>query len=625
MTRTSEIASVFVVLDGLTHTFPDDLDILLVGPQGHSVLLMSDAGGGRDLDNLAVEFTSEADGSLPDDERIEPGAYLATNHTELFGDEFPPPAPTPGYGESLDVFEGSDPNGTWRLFVVDNARGDRGELAAGWTLRLVLANRAPVASCQAVVVGADGGCTADASIDSGSTDPDGDEIVLSQSPAGPYPIGTTTVTLTVTDQYGLSDQCSGSVTVVDISPPELSCPSSQSASVSASCLAAIPNVLTEVSATDDCTASGGLTVSQSPVAGTMIGPGVHTISVSATDAAGNVGTCSTTFTVTDAQPPTIAGPVPAIYLRTSNSAGGAPVTFPLPSASDNCSSVSVTAVPASGTTFPNGKTLVTATATDAAGLTASTQFTVKVVRFGESIGIYIPSTAGWFLRNTNSDGVADLTFSFGPGGTGWVPIAGDWDRSGTDTPGLFYNPTAGVFLSDTNGPGGADYVFSYGPSGSSWIPITGDWNGEGVDSVGLYDPSTGNFFLKNINAAGYADVILQLGPGNAGFLPIVGDWNGDGIDTVGIYSPETGVFFLRNSNTNGPADLTFTYGAGGKGYLPISGDWNGDNICTIGLYDPSTGTFLLRNSNDEGAADVELTFGPSDQGAVPVAGSWDGQ
>ncbi len=38
------VTRVTVTLNGLRHTFPDDLDILLVGPGG-SVILMSDAGG----------------------------------------------------------------------------------------------------------------------------------------------------------------------------------------------------------------------------------------------------------------------------------------------------------------------------------------------------------------------------------------------------------------------------------------------------------------------------------------------------------------------------------------------------------------------------------------------------
>src|SRR5262249_30821660 len=61
-----------------------------------------------------------------------------------------------------------------------------------------------------------------ASIDNGSFDEDGDPVTLSQSPAGPYPLGTTPVTLTVTEPEGLSNSCTASVTVVDTTPPVIS-------------------------------------------------------------------------------------------------------------------------------------------------------------------------------------------------------------------------------------------------------------------------------------------------------------------------------------------------------------------------------------------------------------------
>jgi hypothetical protein len=83
-------------------------------------------------------------------------------------------------------------------------------------------NEPPVALCKDVVVVADETCFADASIDAGSFDPDGDPITLSQSPPGPYPVGVTEVTLTVTDDKGASDSCTGTVTVVDENPPTIS-------------------------------------------------------------------------------------------------------------------------------------------------------------------------------------------------------------------------------------------------------------------------------------------------------------------------------------------------------------------------------------------------------------------
>ena len=79
----------------------------------------------------------------------------------------------------------------------------------------VPANRPPVAVCADVTVKTKACATsARASINNGSSDPDGDELTLTQSPPGPYGLGKTPVTLTVADPYGGSNSCSATVTVV---------------------------------------------------------------------------------------------------------------------------------------------------------------------------------------------------------------------------------------------------------------------------------------------------------------------------------------------------------------------------------------------------------------------------
>ena len=108
-----------------------------------------------------------------------------------------------------------------------------------------------MAQCKDVSVTADSVCTAAASIDNGSYDPENDPITLTQSPPGPYSNGNTLVTLTVSDDQGTSSQCTGTVTVEDNTPPAIT-----SISVNPSVLWP-PNhkmvpVSVSVSASDNC-------------------------------------------------------------------------------------------------------------------------------------------------------------------------------------------------------------------------------------------------------------------------------------------------------------------------------------------------------------------------------------
>ncbi len=82
-------------------------------------------------------------------------------------------------------------------------------------------NSTPLARCRNVVVCADAlTCDAHTSINNGSVDPDGDVLVLSQLPSGPYGLGDHEVTLRVADSHGQFDECLGRVTVDDCRPAE---------------------------------------------------------------------------------------------------------------------------------------------------------------------------------------------------------------------------------------------------------------------------------------------------------------------------------------------------------------------------------------------------------------------
>lgn len=133
---TSTIVDVNVHLFGLSHTWPDDIDMMLVGPQGQRLIIMSDAGGNNPITNLNLTFDDAAPGPLPDSAPITSGVYRPTNYG--LGDTFPPPAPAPSAATTLAFFNNTDPNGRWTLYVVDDSGGDVGQIAQGWCLEITV-------------------------------------------------------------------------------------------------------------------------------------------------------------------------------------------------------------------------------------------------------------------------------------------------------------------------------------------------------------------------------------------------------------------------------------------------------------------------------------------------------
>jgi uncharacterized repeat protein (TIGR01451 family) len=141
---TAPITKVTVTLSNLSHSFPADLDILLVGPGGKKVLVMSDTGGGNAINNVVLTFDDGAAQSLPNASQLTSGAYKPTNFGA--GDTFPSPAPGAPYSGALSVFNGIDPNGTWALYITDDSNPNSGALNGGWVLTLHTAE--PAICCE---------------------------------------------------------------------------------------------------------------------------------------------------------------------------------------------------------------------------------------------------------------------------------------------------------------------------------------------------------------------------------------------------------------------------------------------------------------------------------------------
>ena len=63
--ETGVVTEVLMSLDGLSHTYPDDVDVLLVGPGGQDALVMSDVGGSSDVMHLTIGLDDAAGSPLP--------------------------------------------------------------------------------------------------------------------------------------------------------------------------------------------------------------------------------------------------------------------------------------------------------------------------------------------------------------------------------------------------------------------------------------------------------------------------------------------------------------------------------------------------------------------------------
>jgi subtilisin-like proprotein convertase family protein len=151
---TLDVAGVKQKVDRVTVTLHDidiesaaDMDLLLVGPNGTSVVLTSDVGSGNHVSNADLGFDDAAATPIESLKTLTPGVHKPSdNDANATPDEpdgqdvFPAPAPQQEHGNLLKAFAGSDPNGTWKLFLTDDRRTEFNNVNGGWSLNFTLSD-----------------------------------------------------------------------------------------------------------------------------------------------------------------------------------------------------------------------------------------------------------------------------------------------------------------------------------------------------------------------------------------------------------------------------------------------------------------------------------------------------
>ena len=240
----------------------------------------------------------------------------------------------------------------------------------------------------------------------------------------------------LTDPCGNTGMWSQVVNVQETEPPQVICPCIADSAVAQLNTNSCAGIVPDLSPATHCVefACGAVTITQQPLVGTVLGPGIHTITTLVQSCSGSVSTCEVPFVVTAAAP-VITTPSNLVVLTCSNSA---PVSY-LVTASGNAGPVVCT--PPSGSVMTQGVTVVTCVATSACGGVATNTFTVTVK----------PPRARWFC------GLVSVGIGVPHGPIGGATIAARTAVGGAGYPGI-------VVTGSPHEPTNNGVAFAFGPA-----------------------------------------------------------------------------------------------------------------------------------------------------------------
>lgn len=197
----------------------------------------------------------------------------------------------------------------------------------------------------------------------------------SHVPGAVFPIGTTLVVYSASDESGNVSTSSFTVTVVDLTPPQFTGGPQGDIVLSANAACSATATWTEPQVLDNCSVN----VIRSHEPNSVFPTGKTKVQYTAQDASGNVSYFSFQVIVNDIQPPIFNFFPSDQTLILDATSCSARAYWNAPQVSDGCSPVTVTSSQESGTEFPIGKTKVKYVARDESGNEAERELTITVI------------------------------------------------------------------------------------------------------------------------------------------------------------------------------------------------------------------------------------------------------